>query len=165
MTSEAAAVVRVALFALALAVASACGRSYSGSTCIPRNWELRTPNRSIVAGVVRDKETEEPIGGVTVRLYCICFRGPLVAKTNSNGVYQFDRLAPGEYAIQAELGGERPISPKWVTLDGEVAFRADFWTERPFIREPSSPWQIRRENRRADPMRGARRTSGRPACP
>lgn len=155
--------VRIPLVALVLT--SACGSSRSGSTCIPRNWESRRPNHSMIAGIVRDKSTEKAIGGMTVRLYCICFRGPLVTKTDSNGGYQFDRLAPGEYAIRTESGGERPSSPRWVTIDGEVAFRADFWTERPSMWEPGAPWQVRRENRRADPMKGARPTSGRQACP
>jgi iron complex outermembrane receptor protein len=68
--------------------------------------------------------------GATVTLFARATSAPrMKSVTDSNGNYRFDRLAPGDYLVEAEAAGFAPAVARELTVQSEAATNADFRLE------------------------------------
>src|SRR6476660_8257137 len=62
---------------------------------------VRAADTGTVSGAVFDQQGE-PVSGATVRISGDRLPGGRTAQTGTNGIYQFEYLPPGEYAIEID---------------------------------------------------------------
>jgi hypothetical protein len=90
--------------------------------------------RAVIQGVVKDRETGDPLQGALVVLQCECLAGSREAETNVNGLYKFGDLPSGEYTAQVLYGqaDQSTVVPLKTGTRVRVDFRLN--PRREFIR-------------------------------
>jgi hypothetical protein len=86
----------------------------------------QTSSNTNITGQVKDPQGAS-LPGATVTLYARERTFSLTTTTDSTGSYRFERLAPGEYLIEAEAEGFASASAKQVVIErGRTATRHSF---------------------------------------
>lgn len=83
-----------------------------------------------IEGVVKDRETKEPIENAFVLVHCTCLSSVLEAVTDERGYFRFDGPLPsGNYSVQV-LSGHASVTKtfRWWRHDGKM--RANFLVDR-----------------------------------
>jgi hypothetical protein len=96
---------------------------------VPRDKPAAPPDRAtaVLGGRVTDKETGEPLGGVTVMLRVMggsAREEGRSVRTGDDGRYQFRQVPAGSYAVGADLGEQRPTH--LLQLYGDPSFTSAY---------------------------------------
>jgi Ca-activated chloride channel family protein len=86
--------IRNALFALVAGVGAVAATQLVDDTTVRADT-----TRGNIQGVVKDKETGEPLAGVTVVVTSSAMKGTQTAITDENGLYKITGLPPGVYLV------------------------------------------------------------------
>src|SRR6478672_8181969 len=86
-----------------------------------------------INGHVKDPQGAN-LPGATVRVYRRDRTFGLTTTTDSNGAYSFERLAAGEYLLEAEARGFAPAKTEQVTVERDKATTLDISLELSGVR-------------------------------
>src|SRR5438046_5805073 len=113
----------VIVFALALALTDSA----------PALAQIKDTNNTSVIGQIKDPQGAN-LPGATVTLYARERTFSLSTTTDSTGAYRFEKLAPGEYLVEAEAEGFASGSAQQVVVAPRQAATLDISLELSGVR-------------------------------